>query len=131
MKCPTCRSKIDRATAALSVLSVCPDKFRDFPEDLRQCKRLFCHAQQHPKLVETCGPLLQFAGPNIQGNKQLVLMAVRHTTGNVLQCVSSALRDDEEIVRKAVDKDPASIVHASEHLKQKFACLELLDIMDL
>lgn len=123
ISCPTCRSTIDRETAALSALTLCPDKYRDLPEDLRQSERLFCHSQQHPNLSETRGPLLKFAGTNVQDNRHLVLMAMRHTTGDVLQFASSALQDDEEVVRKAVDKNAASIEYASERNKQKYACL--------
>lgn len=72
------------------------------------------------KVLFENGMSLEFMPPEIQNNKELVILAINNSAGFALKFASEELRADREVVKEAVKQWKAPIKYASKELQEEF-----------
>ena len=72
------------------------------------------------KVLFENGMSLEFMPPEIQNDKELVIIALNNSAGFALKFASEELRADREVVKEAVKQWKAPIKYASKVLQEEF-----------
>ena len=72
------------------------------------------------KVLFENGMSLEFMTPEIQNDKELVIIALNNSAGFALKFASEELRADREVVKEAVKQWKAPIKYASKELQEEF-----------
>lgn len=72
------------------------------------------------KVLFENGMSLEFMPPEIQNDKELVIIALNNSAGFALKFASEELRADREVVKEAVKQWKAPIKYASKELQEEF-----------
>lgn len=70
--------------------------------------------------IKSDGDSIQFASKNMKDDKSLVLKAIKNGNPYIIDCFSSRLRNDKEIVIEALKKDKMAFCYIGEKIKEKY-----------
>lgn len=74
--------------------------------------------------AETYGYAIDYASDRLKNDKETVLHFINNSQYRILQYTSDKMRDDVDVVRAAVRKDPESMKYASERIQKNPGLLE-------
>ena len=72
------------------------------------------------QLVEINGFTLQYFPTDLRNDKELVVIALKHSDGFALKYASEELQADREVVKEAIKKWRAPLNYASKELQDEF-----------
>lgn len=61
---------------------------------------------------------LNLASPKLKQDKKFILSLLKETYGWIVSYVDEKLKDDDDVIMKAVERDGCALLYASERLKQ-------------
>lgn len=80
-------------------------------------KRLYADRAFVNFVLNSYGDALKYASDELRDDKDIVLLAIKHSRGSALSYASEKLKDDKDVVMTAVNMNGCCLIYASERLK--------------